>query len=99
VQLDGLPVIAESTMENATETRPNRHERRRVAKLGEEKAADHPEKIAREPECRQRTGLSRSTRWRLERTGLFPRKRRISPNCCGWIESEIEAWIADRAKA
>jgi len=73
-------------MENATETRPNRHERRRVAKLGEEKAA-------------HRTGLSRSTRWRLERTGLFPRKRRISPNCCGWIESEIEAWIADRAKA
>jgi prophage regulatory protein len=85
------------------DTSPNRHERRRVANLGEDQAAEqpaeHPERILREPECQRRTGLSRSTRWRLERAGLFPRKRRIAPNCCGWLESEIDQWIADRAKS
>jgi prophage regulatory protein len=54
------------------------------------------ERIMREPECRQRTGLSRATRWRLQRRGLFPSKRQLSPGCCGWLESEIAAWIASR---
>jgi prophage regulatory protein len=52
--------------------------------------------IIREPECRRRTGLSRSTRWRLERRGQFPRRRQLSPGCSGWIASEIAAWIAGR---
>jgi prophage regulatory protein len=52
--------------------------------------------IIREPECRLRTGLSRSTRWRLERRGKFPRRRQLSPGCSGWIASEIAAWISAR---
>jgi prophage regulatory protein len=54
------------------------------------------EGIVREHECRQLTGLSRSTRWRMERIGLFPRRRRISPGCTGWLRSEIAVWIASR---
>jgi prophage regulatory protein len=50
--------------------------------------------IIREPECRKITGLSRSTRWRLERDGMFPRRRRVSPGCSGWLRSEITAWVA-----
>jgi prophage regulatory protein len=53
----------------------------------------------REPECRSLTGLSRATRWRLERAGLFPKKRQLSPGCKGWLRSEIQQWIAERAKA
>jgi hypothetical protein len=34
--------------------------------------------FVREPECRLITGLSRVTRWRLEREGKFPRRRRLS---------------------
>jgi prophage regulatory protein len=55
------------------------------------------EAIIREPECRRISGLSRSTRWRLEREGKFPRRRKISPGATGWLASEIAAWLAGRA--
>ena len=54
------------------------------------------EAVLREPECRRITGLSRSTRWRLARAGLFPQKRQLSPHCSGWLYSEIAAWLASR---
>ncbi len=44
------------------------------------------------------TGLSRTTVWRLERRGEFPRRVRLSPNSTGWIESEIEQWIESRPR-
>jgi prophage regulatory protein len=51
------------------------------------------ERILREPEVRTMTGLSRTTRWRLERAGQFPPKRQISAGAVGWLESEILAWM------
>jgi prophage regulatory protein len=53
--------------------------------------------IIREPECRRLSGLSRSTRWRLERAGKFPRRRQISDNAVGWLKSELLAWLASKA--
>lgn len=53
-------------------------------------------KLVRFPSVRERTGLSRSTIWRLERRGDFPRHRRISPNAVAWVEHEISEWIAAR---
>ena len=38
------------------------------------------DRFVREPEVHRLTGLSRTTRWRLERAGKFPRRRRISEN-------------------
>ena len=52
-----------------------------------------PARLLRFPAVRERTGLSRSTVWRLERNGLFPRHRRISPNAVAWSEKEIIDWI------
>ena len=43
------------------------------------------------------TGVSRTTRWRLERAGLFPRRRFLSANSVGWLESEIVAWVREQA--
>jgi prophage regulatory protein len=60
-------------------------------------AAAPNERFIREGECRRITGLSRSTRWRLERGGKFPRRRQISSGCTGWLASEIAAWLAHRA--
>jgi prophage regulatory protein len=60
---------------------------------------NYGERIIREPECERRSGLSRSTRWRLERDGKFPRRRRISPGTSGWLESEFAAWIRARGLA
>ena len=41
---------------------------------------------------RARTGLSRSTIWRLEQQGLFPRRRRISTRAVAWPADEVESW-------
>ena len=52
--------------------------------------------MLRFPEVRKRSGLSRSTLWRMERAGTFPSRRQISRRAVGWVESEIDAWIASR---
>jgi prophage regulatory protein len=52
-----------------------------------------PARLLRFPAVRERTGLSRSTIWRLERRGHFPRHRQISLNAVAWSEKEIVDWI------
>ena len=52
-----------------------------------------PLKLLRFAAVRARTGLSRSTIWRLERQGAFPRHRRISANAVAWVEEEVNDWI------
>ena len=44
------------------------------------------------------TGLSRSTRYRLEASGDFPRRRQISIHAVGWLESEVHEWIGARPR-
>jgi prophage regulatory protein len=60
-------------------------------------ASTVPVKLIRLPRVLERTGLSRSTIWRLERAGLFPRRRRVSANVVAWLESEVTAWIEGRS--
>ena len=50
-----------------------------------------------EAEVKRATNLSRTTRWRLEREGRFPRKRHLSANRIAWLRSEILEWIGSRA--
>ena len=52
-----------------------------------------PLRLLRFGEVRQRTGLSRSTIWRMERTGVFPRRVRVSINVVAWREDEVNEWI------
>ena len=52
------------------------------------------ERIIREPECRRLTGLSRTTRWRLERKQKFPRRLNIQARVVAWRLSDVEAWVA-----
>jgi prophage regulatory protein len=56
-------------------------------------------RFVREPEVRACTGLSRATRWRLERAGDFPKRKRLSPNSVGWLASDIEIWMNERIGA
>ena len=56
------------------------------------------DRFIREPECRRVTGLSRTTRWRLEKADLFPKRYPISPNAVAWLESEIQEWLRSRAE-
>ncbi len=54
-------------------------------------------RFLREKECERLTGLSRSTRRRLERAGAFPRRRKLPANAVGWPEDEVRAWLRERA--
>jgi len=58
--------------------------------------ATRSRRLLRFPAIRERTGLSRSTIWRLERRGAFPRHRQISANAVAWLEEEVEFWIGQR---
>jgi prophage regulatory protein len=51
------------------------------------------DRFIREKECIEITGLSRATRWRLERAGSFPKRHQISPGVSAYKESEIVAWL------
>ena len=53
-------------------------------------------RVIREEECRAITGLSRTTRWEMERAGTFPPRRRLSPNTVGWLLSDIRRWLHNR---
>ena len=56
------------------------------------------DRFIREPECKRITGLSRTSRWRLERVGQFPKRRQISPGLIAWLESEVQEWLRERAE-
>ena len=44
-------------------------------------------------------GLSRTTIWRLERAGQFPRRRQVSTKAVRWNHAEIVDWIESRPLA
>ena len=44
------------------------------------------------------TGLSRTTIWRLEKDGEFPKRRQLGIRRIGWIESEVLDWMESRAQ-
>ncbi|WP_084201459.1 helix-turn-helix transcriptional regulator [Geobacter pickeringii] len=56
-------------------------------------------RILRNPDLDVITGLSRTTRWRLENAGDFPKRRQISKGAVGWIESEVTAWLLSKGLA
>ena len=41
-----------------------------------------------------RTGLARSTIYERIKEGDFPAQVSLGPRAVGWLESDIEAWIA-----
>lgn len=52
--------------------------------------------ILRLPDVRAKTGLSRSTIYRLEASGHCPRRMKLGEHSRGWLASEWDAWIAER---
>jgi len=54
------------------------------------------ERILRLTEVKARTGLSRSTIYLNISQGTFPRHISLGARCVGWLESEIDSWIAAR---
>ena len=52
-------------------------------------------KILRLPEVKSKTGLSRSSIYVRMSKGEFPQSISLGERAVGWVESDIELWVAD----
>ena len=50
--------------------------------------------LLRMRQVRLRTGLSRSTIYLKIKTGEFPAQVSLGPRAVGWLEAEVDRWIA-----
>lgn len=55
--------------------------------------------ILRLPAVKARTGLSRSTIYNRISEGKFPEPVSLGGRAVGWIEAEIQDWLAERIQA
>ncbi len=55
------------------------------------------DRVARKPEVFRITGMSDTTIWRMEQEGKFPKRLRLGGSACGWLLSEVSAWLQQRA--
>lgn len=52
--------------------------------------------VLRWPEVAKIVPISRSHAHALAAQGKFPKPIKLGPRASGWLESEINAWLADR---
>jgi prophage regulatory protein len=55
-----------------------------------------PLQILRLEQVCRRTGLSRSLVYQLEAENQFPKRVRLTERAVGWIEGEVQGWLAER---
>ena len=57
------------------------------------------ERIIRLPQVKAFTGLGRTSIYAGMKDGTFPKSILLGAKSVGWVESEINAWIAERISA
>lgn len=57
------------------------------------------DRVMRKKEVLAVVGLSDVSVWRQERDGTFPRRMKLGGNSVGWLKSEIDGWLQQRAVA
>ncbi|EMR8966148.1 helix-turn-helix transcriptional regulator [Yersinia enterocolitica] len=57
------------------------------------------DRIIRESECRQITGICRMHRYNLEKKSKFPCRRQLGGRSVGWLLSEVNSWVKSQPKA
>jgi len=55
--------------------------------------------ILRPAEAARFVGISRSSAYALEAAGKFPKRRKLSQRCSGYVRAELEAWLQSRPLA
>ena len=55
-----------------------------------------PQKIPRLDNVKSKTGLSRSTIYRLMDEGHFPQEINLGFRSVGWLESEVDKWLDEK---
>lgn len=70
-----------------------------VAVTSPASCSSQPVRILRLPEVITRVGLKRASIYLRVADGTFPKQIAIGPRAVGWLESEIDAWIAMRIQS
>jgi len=52
--------------------------------------------IMRSNALQQYVQLSRTTIWRLEKSGQFPKRVRLGQNSVGWLKGDVDTWLESR---
>ncbi len=52
--------------------------------------------ILRTSKLQTYVGLSRTTIWRLEKSGQFPKRVRLGQNSVGWLKGDVDTWLESR---
>lgn len=58
-----------------------------------------PRRILRLRDVRAKTGLGHDSIYRWAREGRFPRPIKLGESASGWLEDEVDAWIASKVAA
>jgi prophage regulatory protein len=51
------------------------------------------DRLLRTKEVVSLLGVTRVTLWRMERSGRFPARRRLTSSTPVWLASEVDAWV------
>jgi len=76
-----LGKVTDNTTQNETTVRPE---------------TNLPERIVRTKELLELTGLSRTTIWRMEKAGTFPKRVSLGEASVGWRFSEVSEWMKNK---
>jgi prophage regulatory protein len=55
-----------------------------------------PIRLLRIQQVLELVGLKKATVYELQRTGQFPRSVKITSRAVGWVEEEVQQWLAER---
>ncbi len=77
----------------------NKHDLRPDRPGSAETSRTRPIRLLRLPQVMQQTGLKKTKLYELQKEGSFPMRIQITPNSVGWVEEEVNAWIAGRVAA
>lgn len=58
-------------------------------------STDEPDGFLRVNAVLARTGLGRTTLYRMVREGSFPKQVQLTKRCTGWRESAVRDWVAN----
>lgn len=58
-----------------------------------------PRRTLRRDQVLRKTGLSRTSQYKLEKAGDFPQHFMLTPRCAVWFEDQVDAWLEARHAA
>jgi prophage regulatory protein len=74
----------------------NRNAQKGLSMATPELRSNEPLQVLRLPQVCKVTGLCRSMIYQLEAERLFPRRIKLGLRAVGWIEGEVQEWLAVR---